>query len=274
MAFFTRNPNRGRVFLPELGGHMPRAIDLHTADGLRLSAWEFHGEPAPATFILIHGWGGAKEVMDDQIVFLRGEGLDVVAIDLRNHGESEGRVTSVGYHEAGDVEAAIRHVRASPHLAQNVFLWGQSMGAVAALRAAERDPSVRGVIAESGYASLRETARHYVRLFLGRIPAALTGVILYLVRRRARIDIEELEMDRCVARITKPSVLFVAGAEDARMPPEIARRLYAACAAAHKALFIAPHGDHARIFQACRPEYEERVRRFVRETLGRRAEGT
>lgn len=198
---FTRNPRRGRDDdIPDLRGLTPRTVAVRTADGLRLAAWEFHERPAEAMVVLLHGWAGTKESLDAQIVFARGDGWDVLAPDLRNHGASEGRVTSVGYHETLDVEAAVAHVRADARLSPNIFLWGLSMGAAAAIRAAERDPSIRGVIAESSFVSLRETVRHHARLFYGPLGALLCPLVLALGCWRGRIEINAMDVERPAGR--------------------------------------------------------------------------
>ncbi len=55
-------------------------------------------------------------------------------VDFRGCGGSDGDTTTIGYHEADDVAAAVSHVRAHwPD--QPVLLFGQSMGAAAVLRA-------------------------------------------------------------------------------------------------------------------------------------------
>lgn len=266
----TGNPLRGKIdYTPELEGFEPRVFRLRTSDGLRLEAWEFHRAQAPLTFILAHGWGASKEMLDEQIVFLCREGWDVVAFDFRNHGNSEGNVTSLGYHETKDLEAAVAHVRSSSHLGQTVFLWGISMGAVAAIRVAERDASICGFIAESSYLSLRETVRHHARLFFGFPFVLLAPLVLAWARWRARFDVADLDMERSVGRIVGPSAMFVASEEDRRTPPAIARRLADLCVSPHKRVFIAPHGEHACIFADNQAAYANEVRRFVGEALER-----
>ncbi|KPK69216.1 MAG: hypothetical protein AMJ84_09980 [Acidithiobacillales bacterium SM23_46] len=266
----TGNPLRGKIdYTPELEGFEPRVVQLRTSDGLRLEAWEFYREPAPLTFVLAHGWGASKEMLDQQIVFLCREGWDVVAFDSRNHGNSEGRVSSVGYHETRDLEAAVAHVRSGTHLGQTVFLWGISMGAVAAIRVAERDPSIRGLIAESSYLSLRETVWHHVRLYFGFPLTVLAPLVLAWVRWRARFNTDDLDVARSVGRITQTSAMFVASEEDRRTPPATARRLAELCAGPHTRVFIAPHGEHACIFADNQVAYANEVRRFVGEALER-----
>lgn len=260
----THNPLRGKIDHElDLGGFEPRNIELATTDGISISAWEFHDRPAPITMLIVHGWCSAKELMDGQIVFARRRGWDVVAIDLRNHGDSGGKVTSMGYHEVKDVEAAIDHVRKSPHLSRRIVIWGVSMGGVAALRAAARDGSIAGVIAESSYLSLRETVERHTRIFFGPLMAWTASLVLLVARWRARLNLDELDMEKLVATLSSVPVLFVAGEEDERTPPAHAKRLAELCASPRKRVFIAPHGKHSLLFRDSRDTYSQEVVRFV-----------
>lgn len=267
----TGNPLKGQIdYEPDLAGFAFRSFRLSTTDGIDLAAWEFHDQPAPLTFVLIHGWGGMKELLDAQIVFLRRQGWDVVTFDFRNHGHSGGNLTSLGYHETRDLEAVVSYVRSRPDLAQTIFLWGVSMGAVTAIRVAVADPSICGIIAESSYLSLRDTVRRHGRHHFGPVLGKLYPFILLWGRLRAGIDVGALDMERAVARMTEPSALFVAGEEDPRMPPPTARRLWQLCTSPHKHLFIAPRGKHAWLFPENAAAYGREVRRFVDEALARR----
>jgi alpha-beta hydrolase superfamily lysophospholipase len=269
----THNPMKGLIdYVAELQGLEPRGLRLQTADGVSLAAWEFRNEAAPATVILVHGWCAQKELLDRQIVFLYREGYDVVAIDLRNHGASDETVTSMGLYETRDVAAAVAHVRATEALAQRIVLWGISMGAVASVRYAVEDPSVNALIVESAYLNLRQAVWRHANLYFGRIVAMLTPIVFWVARWRAKMDIDEMDVEKTVRNVKTPSVLFVASEEDRRTPPWMSKRLCDACPSPGKRLFIAPHGKHALIFHDSERTYTQAIRKFLAEALEARQE--
>src|SRR3712207_6389381 len=81
-------------------------LRLRARDGLVLHAWLFRA-PGPApTVIACHGHGGNKHTMLPVAQFLQPE-FNVLLLDSRGHGESDGARTTVGYEERLDVHAAV-----------------------------------------------------------------------------------------------------------------------------------------------------------------------
>lgn len=111
---------------------------VHASDGVRLELWRVP-HPAPrAVAVLAHGYGGSKASLLEIAQELHRLDVEPVLVDLRGGGGSEGDRTSVGVHEALDVEAAVAFAR---RFSDRVVIFGNSMGAAAALRAVH----VRGV---------------------------------------------------------------------------------------------------------------------------------
>jgi fermentation-respiration switch protein FrsA (DUF1100 family) len=82
-----------------------------------------------------------------------GAGYGVLMFDLRGHGESEGKRTTVGYQEVRDVRGTLSWLEEQGFDPGEVVLHGWSMGGATVLRAAPRT-GVAAVVEESGYADL------------------------------------------------------------------------------------------------------------------------
>ncbi len=83
-------------------------VSFVTTDGLVLEGWLI-APTGPAnghTLILVHGLSSNRGAMLERAVFLAAAGYQTLLFDLRNHGTSEGTVTTVGYLEGEDVLAA------------------------------------------------------------------------------------------------------------------------------------------------------------------------
>lgn len=63
--------------------------------------------------------------------YLLEDGYGLLMFDFRNHGESEGSRTLMGYHEIKDVLAAYRYPSAQDNV-QQIIIWGYSVGGAVA----------------------------------------------------------------------------------------------------------------------------------------------
>ncbi|HXV43516.1 MAG TPA: alpha/beta hydrolase, partial [Anaerolineae bacterium] len=81
-------------------------ITLTTGDGLKLSAWYVPGSKS-AAIIIVHGIHANRAYMIPQAVILTQAGYQLLLLDLRGHGLSEGDMVTYGGWEALDVAAAV-----------------------------------------------------------------------------------------------------------------------------------------------------------------------
>ncbi|OBB27324.1 hydrolase [Mycolicibacterium peregrinum] len=110
--------------------------------------------------LLIHGWTLAHEVWDRPMQVLAAAGHQVIAIDLRGHGESDAPLD--GYHVeqlAADAAAVLR-----AYEAESATVVGWSLGGLAALRMAYAFPELVSkvvTVASVGAAHVRHEAYPY-----------------------------------------------------------------------------------------------------------------
>jgi alpha-beta hydrolase superfamily lysophospholipase len=121
-------------------------VTLHTDDGVNLVAtwYEPTGRPAPAV-VLVHMLQKSRRDWDQLATRMAGEGIGVLAVDLRGHGESQGSAQD----HAGmvqDVRAARRFAASRPDVTPaRIGLAGASFGATLAALAAADDATVAGL---------------------------------------------------------------------------------------------------------------------------------
>lgn len=130
----------------------------------RLNGWVHRNPESNSWVLLFHGYRAEKSTMRCQFNALAKAGYSVATFDLRAHGHSEGRSTSIGYYEAQDVAAVYRWVK-KQHPEAKVVLHGTSMGAVAILRAvAEKGIAPAGVVVQAPYRSMLSATRARFRV--------------------------------------------------------------------------------------------------------------
>ena len=110
-----------------------REVGLRSSDGLHLGAWWVGRDGSSRAAVLVHGWGGDRSdlhVVETALLYHRA-GFNVLMLDLRAHGGSEGDRITVGYREARDVQGALSWLRSRGFDPQDVVLHGWSLGGAA-----------------------------------------------------------------------------------------------------------------------------------------------
>lgn len=131
-------------------------IFLPSYDGLRLHGRLLQQPGAKGTILLFHGYRSSW-VIDFSIVlpYYFTLGYNLLAVDERAHGESEGTYITFGVRERHDVATWAAYAAMHFGPAHPLILDGLSMGAATVLLASDLElpPSVRGIIADCGFSS-------------------------------------------------------------------------------------------------------------------------
>lgn len=229
-------------------------------DGLRLRTWTLRGRAGRPAVVVAHGVGDTLESFTDVARRLNVRGHTVLLLDMRGHGGSEGRYTTLGAREREDVRAAMRHLRESGLAPAGFVLMGFSMGAAAALRAGAEEADARGLVLEAPFDTYRDTVAHHGRLFYG-LPRwfPLTPVAIALAEWRAGFDADDVDLP-AAARRARGALLAIVDGDDRRMPEAVVRRVYDAHPGP-KALWVAPGAGH--VGASAHAEYWPTVLRFL-----------
>ncbi|MHB0961136.1 MAG: alpha/beta hydrolase [Pirellulaceae bacterium] len=130
-------------------------LRLETSDDQEIGGWLVRGDQQEGCVLLLHGNGESRQRMLPVMQFLANAHFTVLAISLRAHGDSSGEVNDIGWSARHDVIAAVAFLqRECPQ--QSVFIVGRSLGAAAAIFAAqELGSKVAGYFLEQPYKDLQ-----------------------------------------------------------------------------------------------------------------------
>ena len=123
-----------------------------------LEVWSLEMIPnEKGTVLLFHGHGSNKQsLLSNGIDFYR-LGYNVIMIDFRASGNSEGTTCTAGFKEAEDVLMAVEWAKTKFPNSPKTILFGSSMGAAAILRAVdELKVTASALILECPFGSLQE----------------------------------------------------------------------------------------------------------------------
>jgi pimeloyl-ACP methyl ester carboxylesterase len=235
---------------------------VRSSDGVALRAWLLEGSGDRPPVVIAHGLGDSLESYLDSGYRLQGRGHSVLLLDLRAHGASEGKYTTLGGLEREDVRAGMELLRSGGRADRGFVLLGVSMGAVAVLRAAADRADVRAVIAEAPFDSYRENTAHHAQLYF-HLPRWLPLIPLSIAvaEWRAGFDADDVDAVAAARHVRAPLLAIVDGA-DPRMPLAVVTRVFDALPGP-KRLWVAAGVPHAGA--AGHPDYWKTVLGFLEE---------
>jgi dipeptidyl aminopeptidase/acylaminoacyl peptidase len=221
-------PRRENSRTSDLTGYVPEAkysttkLQIKSLDGLRISALLLTPENRNGHAIIIcHGLAHDKNSGIRFVQYLLNDGYCLLLIDFRNHGESEGNITTYGYFEKNDLLAAIHYMRNALGPAARIGILGASMGASIAILAAAECGELHAMILDSPFASLRqitfEWAVQMTRLpkFLLILPVNLAYLWLLIFTRCSVPEVEPLQK----AKQIRCPLFLIHGGRFMKMPP-------------------------------------------------------
>jgi pimeloyl-ACP methyl ester carboxylesterase len=236
-------------------------VEFTSSDGIPLRGWWNPGDASLPVIIFAHGLNRSRVELLERGAESSRRGFGVLLFDLRNHGESGQAYTTIGVFESRDVCAAQNFVKDKAGNRRQV-VWGVSMGASSALLAAKQCPGFAAIVADSSFLSFRETVAHHFGLFF-RLPSfPIANLIVAVTGWRMGFDPDDGDVEAAVRMIDSP-ILFVAGAEDRRMPPALAERLFKAARHPKKELLVIPGAGHGDAFETDRTSHLNSVYRFL-----------
>jgi alpha-beta hydrolase superfamily lysophospholipase len=233
-------------------------------DNVGLCGWYLRGG-GDTTVIVMHGGRAHREDSHmgllELCAALAKKGFNVLDIDRRNCGHSGTPRIGDRARLERDMEGAVNYVKSRNGDGHNIFLFGNSVGAIAALiyTYEHRGDSVRGIIADSAFESKRGIAR---RLMNGGFPGAeifaygslFAGEILFGLSRLDAIDV--------VAGIPCP-ILFAAGDGDKQIPVSAVELLLKKSANPEDELLVIAGAAHSRTSRTDPENYVKKVVGFL-----------
>lgn len=241
-------------------------VTVKSHDGLTLSGRYYHVKDGAPLDIGFHGYRSTP-LTDfsggSELVFRMGHNL--LLVDQRAHGKSEGRTISFGIQERQDLLKWVEYAvdRFGPDV--RILLQGVSMGGATVLMAAELPlpDNVKGILADCPYASPIEIILHVgknmpIPGWLIR-PFAILGAKIF-----GGFDITETDARKAVKNSTVP-ILIIHGEADSFVPQEMSDIV--ASNPEMVTRYTVPGADHGISYLVDTEKYHALVTSFVEKVL-------
>jgi uncharacterized protein len=231
-------------------------IQFKTSDDIVLSGW--YTPPQNHTVILLaHGYGTSRE--EYIYAMLAHHGYGVLSWDFRAHGRSGGEVSTLGYYEVRDVEAAMNYALAQPDV-KYIGGWGGSMGGATMILSAARFPQIKAIVVDSAFPTLEDEI--YLRL---PIPV-FRNLVLFFAEIQSGANINSVRPVDVIRQISPRQVFIIQGERENMIPLDSAKRLYDA-AGEPKYLWTKKKAYHLNMYFKYPKDYEQLVIDFYNDSL-------
>ena len=245
--------------IPEVAWGRFAEVRLETTDGHAIGAWFIEGRADRPIVLFLHGNNGCRSRNLHEAEIAASAGCPVLMISFRAHGDSSGAVNDFGFTGRRDAIAAIAWL-SEHHPGRRIVVWGQSLGAAAALFAsAEIGERAAGYILECPYRDLKTAVRNRVGMMLPPVLDYVAYVGLVAVSPLFLPNVDDISPLNAAADMPKAiRVLILTGDADHHARPEEAEAIRARIGDRAECVVIG-NGGHLQLARPDPTAYRRRI---------------
>ena len=242
-----------------------------SADDLQLSAIHYSPEnPTGKWVILVHGYGKKGAAMNAFAEPYLAQGLDVLIVDQRTAGDSEGDWLTMGVAEANDLAIWTQEIAKTNANAQ-ITLHGVSMGAATVMLCAAlpETENVSAIIEDCGYGNIADVFATLLTYYGSSLGVGdvdyyelFDEVAAVAETLNGGYDVGDAAPIESIGAVIVPS-LFIHGAADGVIPSTNADALYEASGAENKTKLIIEGAGHAQSIELDTEAYLAAVKKLI-----------
>ena len=201
-------------------------VFIESYDGLRLSARYYHSSDTAPLHILFHGYRSRAEFdMSGGVYECMSLSHNVLLVDQRAHGESEGKSISFGINERLDLLLWCEYAKERFGDDVKIFIWGLSMGGATVLMSLDLPlpRNVLAAVADCPYSSPEDIIKRVARSIHAPIallfPFLRLGAMIF-----GGFRLGEISAEKSVSE-SKIPVLLIHGERDGYVPCEMSEKM-------------------------------------------------
>lgn len=240
-----------------------KEVHIMSNDNLNLYA-EYYDFGFDTTTIIAPGRSEALTYSYYYAIGYKNIKSNLLLIDQRAHGKSDGKYSTAGIKEAEDILLWAKYLH--DELKQNkIFLHGICVGSCASVIAAGRKdlPSyIKGVIVDGLFIDFVECIRTHT-IDYGKPAFPVVYEINFWYKKYAKVSITKITPKKSIKDLTLP-ILFLHSKKDKFSLPSKVDYLYKICPSKEKTMHYFEDGDHSHLRIAHQEEYDKCVEEFFK----------
>lgn len=245
-----------------------KRITINADDGSKMTGTYIkNSSSVNKAVIILHGLYQNRSMSINYVSLYQKLGFNILLVDLRGHGESQGQMTW-GKSETADIDEWIAYLK-NQESNSIIGIHGISLGAAYAVLHSGAYATTKAdfYVEDSAYADLasiyQEKLQSFLQLndndaFVVKILSFYCQVSMYWHTGETMADLSPL---KAIHNDKKP-MLFLHGGADMLVPAASMQKLYDACPA-YKELYVFPAAQHAVSIASNPGEYYDALKKFL-----------
>lgn len=253
---------KGREFIYSL---KHEDLYIQSFDNLKLHALLVPNKQSNKTIICVHGYK-AKDALYDfgqSAKFLYSTGYNLLFVDDRSHGLSQGKYIGFGVLDSKDINSWVNYLT-NEYKQETIVLYGMSMGAATVLNAsAIVNDSVKGIVADCGFASGYDEVSYQIKQMYHLPSFPLVSLANLELKLLAKYSLKEKEAYKSI-REYKGKLLIIHGSNDHFVCTKDGYKIYenANC---DKNILIVEGASHAKSYLKDEESYKKAFKALLDE---------
>ena len=229
-------------------------VRVRADDGILLHGYYLKAEKPCGKLVMFHHGFTSKAIDNgNHVKFFHDLGYEVLLLDLRAHGESEGRYIGFDLFESEDALRWIEFLKKRAGKPVRIILHGFSLGGATVMKMSSRVPEeVRFIVEDSGYTE--------ACTLLSKSP--LFPLLKIIHKRLTGLDLKDTDVRPDLERARVP-ILFVQGTEDRLVPAGNGPYLYEYYQGPKDCFFV-PGARHIESMYVDPDGYAEKLEGMIR----------
>lgn len=235
---------------------------IKTEDNLKLHSYEIKHLNSNLWTIIVHGYGGQGTDMGNYAQNFYQNGYNVLVVDLRGSGLSEGEYLGMGWIDRLDILEWINYLVEKDKNSQ-IILFGVSMGASTVMMVSGENlpENVKLAIEDCGYTSVWNEFEYQLKKIFNLKSFPLLNIASLVTKIRAGYFLSEASSMKQLQK-SKIPILFIHGNRDDFVPSYMVKENYAS-KNGKKELLIVEGAEHANSSKVAPTLYWNTIDQFI-----------
>ncbi|MBE6049144.1 MAG: alpha/beta hydrolase [Clostridium sp.] len=213
--------------------------------------------------ILVHGYSAHYSLHFPFVPVFINEGFNILLVEERAHGASEGNFATYGYKESEDLDLWINYLENRKGQTLFLGLHGQSMGAATVLLCGARNKKVKFIIEDCGYSSAKEQLKYEYNKVKGASFKLSYWFFWLMVKIRCKFNFSKVNPLQEILKSDTP-IFFVHGTKDIKVPYEMCIKMYEKRKNDKDKILIVPNAEHLTAYKEQQEEYTKILHEFIK----------